>query len=56
MEAFSYLKGPADMLQLYEQKYQTEVQKFGQEQIGRRRRDDYTDGEPRMPLNVPPAP
>ena len=56
VEAFSYLKGPMDMLQLYEQKYQTEVQKFGQEQIGRRRRDDYTDGEPRMPLNVPPAP
>ena len=56
VEAFSYLKGPADMLQLYEQKYQTEIQKFGQEQIGRRRRDDYTDGEPRIPLNVPPAP
>jgi len=56
VEAFSYLKGPVDMLQLYEQKYQAEVQKFGQEQIGRRRRDDYTDGEPRMPLNVPPAP
>jgi len=56
VEAFSYLKGPADMLQLYEQKYQAEVQKFGNEQIGRRRRDDYTDGEPRVPLNVPPAP
>jgi len=52
VEAFSYLKGPMDMLQLYEQKYQTEVQKFGGEQIGRRRRDDYTDGEPRIP--VPP--
>ena len=56
VEAFSYLKGPVDMLQLYQQKYQAEVQKFGQEQIGRRRRDDYTDCEPRMPLNVPPAP
>jgi hypothetical protein len=53
VEAFSYLKGPMDMLQLYEQKYQTEVQKFGAEQIGRRRRDDYTDGEPRIPVNVP---
>jgi hypothetical protein len=51
VEAFSYLKGPMDMLQLYEQKYQTEVQKFGGEQIGRRRRDDYTDGEPRIPVN-----
>ena len=50
VEAFSYLKGPADMLQLYEQKYQTEAQKFGGEQLGRRRRDDYTDGEPRIPV------
>ena len=50
VEAFSYLKGPMDMLQLYEKKYQTEVQKFGAEQIGRRRRDDYTDGEPRIPV------
>ena len=50
VEAFSYLKGPMDMLQLYEKKYQTEVQKFGQEQLGRRRRDDYTDGEPRIPV------
>jgi len=53
VEAFSYLKGPADMLQLYEQKYQTEVQKFGGEQLGRRRRDDYTDGEPRIPVQSP---
>ena len=53
VEAFSYLKGPQDMLQLYEQKYQTEVQKFGGEQIGRRRRDDYTDGEPRIPVQSP---
>jgi len=52
VEAFSYLKGPMDMLQLYEQKYQTEVQKFGAEQLGRRRRDDYTDGEPRIPVPV----
>jgi len=50
VEAFSYLKGPMDMLQLYEQKYQTEVQKFGGEHLGRRRRDDYTDGEPRIPV------
>ena len=52
VEAFSYLKGPMDMLQHYEQRYQTEVQKFGGEQLGRRRRDDYTDNEPRIP--VPP--
>ena len=38
------------MLQLYEQKYQQEVQKFGGEQLGRRRRNDYTDGTVRIPV------
>ena len=51
VEAFSYLKGPMDMLQLYEQKYQTEAQKFGGEQLGRRRRDDYTDGSIRTKID-----
>ena len=32
------------MLTLYEQKYKTELQKFAAMQLGRRRRDDYTDG------------
>ena len=27
--------------------------KFGGEQIGRRRRDDYTEGEPRIPVQSP---
>jgi len=49
-EAYSFLKGPADMLTLYEQKYKTEVDKFGVEQIGRRRRDDYTDGAVRLSI------
>ena len=53
VEAYGYLKGPMDMLQLYEQKYKQEVEKFGGEQLGRRRRDDYTDGEPRIPVNSP---
>ena len=48
VEAFTFLKGPADMLTLYEQKYKQEVDKFGVEQIGRRRRDDYTDGAVRL--------
>ena len=48
VESYAYLKGPMDMLQLYEQKYKEEVQKFGGEQIGRRRRDDYTDGTVRL--------
>jgi len=50
-EAYSFLKGPMDMLTLYENKYKQEVQKFASEQIGRRRRDDYTDGTVRIPIN-----
>ena len=49
-EAYSFLKGPIDMLTLYENKYKQEVEKFASEQIGRRRRDDYTDGAIRIPL------
>ena len=53
-EAYSYLKGPTDMLTLYEQKYKTELQKFAAMQIGRRRRDDYTDGTIRIPIESAP--
>jgi hypothetical protein len=49
-EAYSFLKGPIDMLTLYENKYKQEVQKFANEQVGRRRRDDYTDGAVRIPV------
>ncbi len=50
-EAYGFLKGPIDMLTLYENKYKQEVQKFAQEQVGRRRRDDYTDGAVRLQIN-----
>ena len=49
-ETYAFLKGPTDMLTLYENKYKQEVQKFAAEQIGRRRRDDYTDGTVRIPV------
>ena len=49
-EAYGYLKGPIDMLTLYENKYKQEVQKFAIEQTGRRRRDDYTDGTVRFKI------
>ena len=52
-EAYGYLKGPMDMLTLYENKYKQELQKFAGVQIGRRRRDDYTDGTVRIPINSP---
>jgi len=54
VEAYGFLKGPADMLTLYEQKYTQELQKFAAMQIGRRRRDDYTDGTIRIPIESPP--
>ena len=47
-ETYAFLKGPQDMLTLYENKYKQELDKFGVEQIGRRRRDDYTDGTVRI--------
>jgi hypothetical protein len=52
-EAYGFLKGPMDMLTLYENKYKQEVQKFASEQVGRRRRDDYTDGTVRIPIPSP---
>ena len=53
VEAYSFLKGPMDMLTLYENKYKQEIQKFAAEQIGRRKRDDYTDGTVRIPVPSP---
>jgi hypothetical protein len=53
VEAYGFLKGPMDMLTLYENKYKQELSKFAGVQIGRRRRDDYTDGTVRIPINSP---
>jgi len=52
VEAFGFLKGPMDMLTLYENKYKTGIQQFAGMQIGRRRRDDYTDGTVRIEVKV----
>jgi hypothetical protein len=54
VEAYGFLKGPQDMLTLYTQKYTQELQKFAAMQIGRRRRDDYTDGTLRIPIESAP--
>ena len=53
VEAYGYLKGPMDMLTLYEQKYKNAIQQFAGMQLGRRRRDDYTDGTVRIPVKSP---
>jgi len=54
VEAYGFLKGPMEMLTLYENKYKQELEKFAAMQIGRRRRDDYTDGTVRIPIESPP--
>ena len=48
IEAFSFLKGPNDLLQLYEGKYKQVIEGFSIEQMGRRRRDEYQSGVPRV--------
>ena len=53
VEAFAFLKGPMEMLTLYENKYKTSIQQFAGMQIGRRRRDDYTDGTVRIQVKSP---
>ena len=49
IEAFKFLKNP-DMLNIYTVSYKEELQTMGQEQMGRRRRDEYMDGIPRVPI------
>jgi|TARA_Y100000114_G_scaffold15231_1_gene12381 hypothetical protein len=53
VEAYGYLKGPADMLQYYEQSYQRALASYSIEQQGRRRRDEWQDGAIRTPINSP---
>ena len=53
VEAYGYLKGPADMLQYYEGSYRRALQSYATEQMGRRRRDEYQDGVIRTPLQSP---
>ena len=48
VEAYGFLKGPQDLLQLYEGKYKQVTEGFSIEQMGRRRRDEYQAGVPRI--------
>jgi len=48
VEAYGFLKGPQDLLQLYEQKYKQVIEGFSIEQMGRRRQDEYQSGVPRI--------
>ena len=49
VEAFKFLKNP-NMLQMYEAYYKQELTPLAGEQMGRRRRDEYMDGIPRVPI------
>ena len=53
VEAYGYLKGPADMYNLYQNRYNEAIQSYALEQMGRRRRDEYTDGVPRVKIPSP---
>lgn len=50
IQAYSYTKGPGDMLQYFENSYKQAIQGLGIEQQGRRRRDEYRDGMARVYL------
>jgi len=52
-ECFSYLKGPMDMYNLYKSKYDTSIEAFALQQMGRRRRGEYDDGVPRIKVPSP---
>ena len=48
-EAFKFLKAPNDQ-QVYEASYQEAIQSLAQEQLGKKRRDEYRDGSLRVPI------
>jgi hypothetical protein len=50
IQAYSYTKGPLEMLQYYENAYKQAIQGLGIEQQGRRRRDENRDGMVRIPV------
>tara|TARA_R110000868_G_scaffold354563_2_gene615874 strand:+ start:1054 stop:1710 length:657 start_codon:yes stop_codon:yes gene_type:complete len=50
VQAYSYTKGPTEMLQYFDASYTKSIQGLGIEQQGRRRRDEYRDGMVRIPL------
>ena len=53
VEAYGYLKGPADLIQYYEQSYRRAAKSYSIEQEGRRRRDEWQDGVIRSQIKSP---
>jgi hypothetical protein len=57
VQAYSYTKGPLEMLSYFDNSYKEAIQGIGIEQQGRRRRDEYRDGMIRLPLqSLSPGP
>jgi hypothetical protein len=50
IQAYSYTKGPTEMMGYFRQSYKEAIQGLGVEQQGRRRRDEYRDGMMRIQL------
>jgi hypothetical protein len=50
VQAYSYTKGPLDLLNYFKSAYKEALQGLGIEQQGRRRRDEYRDGMIRLPI------
>ncbi len=53
IQAYSYTKGPPEMMGYFENSYKQAIQGLGIEQQGRRRRDEYRDGMARLPIKSP---
>jgi len=50
IQAYSYTKGPPEMMATFDASYKQALQGLGIEQQGRRRRDEYRDGMVRVQL------
>ena len=50
VEAFKFLKGPDNMLVMYEQAYKNAVGTLATEQMGQKRREEYRDGVVRLAI------
>lgn len=50
VQAYSYTKGPENMISFFNNSYKEAIQGLGIEQQGRRRRDEYRDGMIRIPV------
>lgn len=57
VQAYSFTKGPTEMMGYFDNAYKEAIQTIGVEQQGRRRRDEYRDGMIRLPIqSLSPGP